>query len=198
MFSIFKKKSAPTPTPIIAPPVASNYKTKDFDQSLTRLLQNSKFLYRDTNLSPEIRAQYKKNLFFRESTFCDVTHKFGGPAANTRFLVISASPRDISGLSEHPEWGLCIFPSNELFKVIDLHLLGAFLQVTLLHIPKGFEAYFRSPDASHFEALIVPQTRGDFQEACSMPPLAELTGEEWLARTAHPLGCNNEELLLGE
>jgi hypothetical protein len=169
---------------------AANYKTQEFGARLNQLLVGSKFLYRDTSLSPEVLALYRVGLFFRDPTPFDTSHRFSGLTANTRFLVISSSPINLSAMSENPEWGLCVFKPNELFKVVDVQRHGGFSQVTVLHIPDGFEHYFRSTDASYFEARLTPKTRSEFQEAMQTAVLPDLASAAWRERTALPPGIN--------
>lgn len=199
MFSLFRKKSA-WQAPVMAAPTpasasAAGGTTPEFRDRLKSLLQGSKFLYRDVPLDADALALYSTGTFVREPTLCDATAKFGGPTANTRFLLISAQPRDLSALSERPEWGLCVLGVNQLLKVVDVHREGEFVQVTLLHVPDAFATYFRSADASFFENMITPQTRADFREAVATKPLAEHAAAAWRDRVAVAPGMRRDGTL---
>lgn len=195
MFSIFRKKpSLPEAPPTSS--VAPYDKTPEFAARLGQLLQGSKFLYRDTTLAADVQALYAIGVFFRERTFFDTTCRFGGIAGNVRFLVVTSSVKDLSGLSECAAWGLCVLGSNELFKVIDVQRHGAQAQITLLHVPETFETYFKSVDAHHFESRLIPQTRADFQEARQTPVLADLTDPAWTERTELPPGLDIQGRLI--
>ena len=168
----------------------ASYKTAEFGAKLKQLLTSSKFLYRDTDVRTEIRDLYAVGTLFREPTLCDVTPKFGGLLGNTRFLIVSSVPKSVGGFSENPEWQLCVLGTNQLFKVVDVSRNGSKNQITVLHIPDGFEEYFRSSDANFFESMLVPQTRADFSEACSLEALPELNSPSWKERVQRPLGLN--------
>lgn len=170
----------------------ATYKTPEFFEKLKQLLVSSKFLYRDTSIPQETLTLFKVGAMFKEPTFCDATSKFGGIIGNTRFLIVCSSPKDFGMLSENPEWGLCAVGANETFKVIDVIHNESKSQVTVLHIPKGFEEYFLSEDAHMFEGNLTPQTREDFSEACSTKPLPELNTVSWRERVQHPIGVDNE------
>lgn len=194
MFSIFRKKPFSSSNASAAPSKSHNkdasYKTPEFAARLQRLLFESKFVYRDVNLKPEVIRLYQPGLFFREPTLFDTTHRFGGPTGNTRFLVVTSTPRDMSMVSETPEWGLCTFPPNELFKIIDVMAVGSLTQVTVLHIPADCEFYFRSADSSFFENQLTPQTCADFHEAIRAEKISIHTSASWRQRTMRPPGVD--------
>ena len=182
MFSLFgKNKTSQGPL---------DYKSPAGQARLKGLLHGAKFLYRDTNLSQEVQRLYAVGTFFRERTMCDATHKFGGVAGNTRFLIVCAAPRNMAAMSAHPEWGLCVVGANELFKVIDVQRQGELAQITVLHVPGDVEMYFRSEEANRFEPLLLSSTGADFEEACKAAPLPEFTTPEWRKRVDHPLGTD--------
>ncbi len=122
----------------------------------------------------------------------DCTARFGGIVGDTRFVAISSSPRSLSSLSERAEWGLAILGANELFKVIDVQTLQGKTQITLAHVPKAFEAFFRSPDSWLFEKWTVPQAQEDLREAVGMPIIAAHLGEDWRRRVERPPGMSTE------
>jgi hypothetical protein len=75
-----------------------------------------------------------------------------------------------------------------LLKVIDVQCEDEVAQVTLLHVPDGFEPFFRSVDASFFEDMVIPQTRAEFKEALASPPVPELANDAWRARVSDAPG----------
>src|SRR5205823_14640829 len=90
--------------------------------------------FRDTDLHPEVSSRYKVGLLLREPTFCDASHKFGGFLAGHRYLIISANARCVDDLVPDCDWGLCLWQTGRIFKVIGLHEKHGQRQTTLLEI----------------------------------------------------------------
>ena len=148
--------------------------------------------YRDTVLSQEQFSMYKVGSLFREPTFCDATHKFGGLAATHRYLIFSPSARCIDSISEHPEWGLCIWKPGRIFKVISTLKATNLSQISLLEIPEELLSEFTAPDLSEFEKVLALNATKQFEEALQLPVLPEHRTRLWLDRLKLPVGITDE------
>ena len=93
----------------------------DRSKDLQRTFDECAPLFRDTMLPEGILKKYKVGLFLREPTFCDATYKLGGFVAPHRFLIISSNARCLDEISPSP-WGLCVWQTGRVFKVIDITL----------------------------------------------------------------------------
>ncbi len=147
--------------------------------------------YRDTTLPPEVLKLYKVGLLFREPTFCDTTYKFGGFAISHRYLIISANARCIDAFSQYPEWGLCIWQTGRIFKVISTHTISTFTQITLLEVPETLREEFTTAHLSEMEDRFVHQAAEQFKAALAAPPLPEHQTRLWLDRLELPVGIDD-------
>jgi hypothetical protein len=149
--------------------------------------------YRDTVLPPAVLSMYRVGTIFREPTFCDATYKFGGFAAPHRYLIISANARCIDALSQHPEWGLCVWLPGRIFKIIGTSQNVARAQITLLELPDELRVEFTTESLSPLERIFAHKAAQEFDEALQLPVLPEHGTRLWLDRLALPLGVNDDE-----
>ncbi len=97
---------------------------------------------------------YRVGVLFREPIFCDATYQFGGFAAPHRYLILSANARCGDAISQHQEWGLCLWQPGRIFKVIGVHRQAAHRQVTLLEIPEELRPAFTTRSLSKLESKV--------------------------------------------
>jgi hypothetical protein len=162
--------------------------TEEFEEAFGSLCP----FYRDTHLAEEVLAMYEVGTILREPTFCDTSYKRGGFVAPHRFVILSNTAKCIDDFSEHPEWGLCVWPTGRLFKVIDKVSSDGLTQITLLEIPENLLPTFQSqPKGFSFEANLVEQARMDIEETRKMPPLPELDTDLWRDRLTYPIGIDS-------
>lgn len=147
--------------------------------------------YRDTALPAKFLKLYEVGLLFREPTFCDTTYKFGGLAAPHRYLIISANAKCIDAISQHPEWGLCLWQRGRIFKVIGVHTSAQFSQVTLLEIPEALREEFTTARLSEVEVGFANQAEEQFRAALTSPALPEHQTRLWLDRLELPVGIDD-------
>lgn len=147
--------------------------------------------YRDTTLSLRVLDMYRVGILFREPTFCDATYKFGGFAAQHRYLIISQNARSLDVFSQHPEWGLCIWPSGRIFKVIGKHQSAAYVQITLLEIPEKMRTDFTKPSLNALEKSFAYHAKQQFDLAFQTPVLPEHQTHLWLDRLKSPVGVDD-------
>ena len=148
--------------------------------------------YRDTALAPAVLAMYQVGVIFRDPTFCDATYKFGGFAAPHRYLIVSAGARCIDALSAHPEWGLCIWPRDRLFKVIARHEKGPHVQITLLDVPEAQREAYVTTTLTPLEQTFAVEGAKRFEEALQRSANPEHRNRLWLDRLTYPLGIDDE------
>lgn len=148
--------------------------------------------YRDTILPPHVLELYQVGILFREPTFCDATHKFGGFAAPHRYLIVSANAKCIDSISKRPEWGMCMWKCGSIFKVIGIHNSSQFAQITLLEIPEEFRREFTTQHLSEMEVFFANQAQQEFELAQKSPILPEHQTRDWLDRLVLPVGVGSD------
>lgn len=194
MFSWFKKKQTtqleanPEVKPEAADQVEQYDVKSDCGAKVMQFLQSTRYVYRDTTLSDDIVQHYQLGSFLTKPTLCDATAVFGGVHGNVRFLMVSASIKNLSALSPNPECGHCVLGSNSRFKVVGIAQAEHAQQITLLHVPPEFNQFFSSPESHSIDARMRALTEQDFAEACSLPANPALAQPDWVARVAHPVG----------
>ena len=134
---------------------------------------------------------YRVGTLFREPTFCDATYKLGGFAAPNRYLILSANAHCIDDFSEHPEWGLCIWQTGRVFKVIGLHRKAARTQVTLLEVPEELRSEITTQSLSDLERDFARRAAQQFEDALQLRVLPEHETRLWLDRLELPLGVDD-------
>jgi hypothetical protein len=164
----------------------------DFASLLQETLDGLAGFCRDTTLAPEILAHYQRGLVFREPTFCDASYKIAGFAAPHRYLIFSANARCVDELSQHPEWGLCLWMPRACFKVIDRLERGGHTQITLLEIPEPLLPLFATGGLEQLEDDLAQEAHKLFEQAMQQAPLPELSTRLWLDRLEMPLGLNDQ------
>lgn len=194
MFSWFKKKQTTQPeaNPEVKPEVVDQPAQYDVNTDggakVMQFLQSTRYLYRDTTLTDDVLQRYQLGSFLTEPTLCDATAAFGGVNGNVRFLIVSASIKNLSALSPHPECGHCVVGMNQRFKVVGIAQIENLRQITLLHVPPEFIQFFSSPESHSIDVRMRALTEQDFVEASALPVNPALMNSEWVARVAHPVG----------
>lgn len=190
MLSWFKKKQTaqPEPKPDVTEQVEQYNVKSDGGAKVMQFLQSTRYVYRDTTLSDDIVQHYQVGSFLTEPTLCDATAVFGGVHGNVRFLMVSASIKNLSALSPNPECGHCVLGLNSRFKVVGIAQAEHAQQITLLHVPPEFNQFFSSPESHSIDARMRALTEQDFVEACALPINPALMNSEWVERVAHPVG----------
>jgi len=145
--------------------------------------------YRDTNLTDKQLSAYKTGMILQERGFTDASYRGGGLITSHRFLIASARAKNASMFEHGTNWGLVIMNSGSYFKVLDIYAVGDKTQITLLHIPEEGVDFF-SRAKINIEDDIVQKARQGFEQKLALPPVPELTTEEWLSRTKQPVGIN--------
>ncbi|MFN8398354.1 MAG: hypothetical protein U0176_27340 [Bacteroidia bacterium] len=145
--------------------------------------------FRDANLTEASKRLYRKGIVFEEEGFIDVSEWEGGLAATCRYHIVSSISNNYS--ASFPNYGAWTIPRGSYFKVLDIHTIGDYTQITLLQIPKMALDYFATRDHEE-EAEIVARSRVSFTDNLQKLPVKELSDSYWLRRTEFPLGISDE------
>ena len=149
-----------------------------------------KLFYRDTNLSESLILNYKIGQIIQEKGFTDMSSIGGGLSGNTRYLIASAHPKDISKFNpDSGKIGHFLLDSISYFKVLDIQKIGDKTQVFLLNIPDNSISLFKN-STSNLEEEITEKAQKRFREKIDAPLILELQTEEWKERTKLPLGMD--------
>lgn len=142
------------------------------------------YLYRDANFSQDLVDKYIPGILYLECGFTDTTNLRGGLLGNVRYLVVSDQGSDFSAIDKNAmHWGLIIFRSDMVFKVLDVYHVGDTTQI-LISPDKDLE------DESQEE--VVAAARSDFDELRNAKPVAMLNTSEWMDRLKFPIGLDDD------
>ena len=163
------------------------FSNEQIEKIMQQTFAGLSLFYRDTNLSDEHLSVYKPGMILRENGMTDASYRGGGMITKHRFLIASAHAKNAAMFEHGTNWGLVILKPGSFFKVLDVFESGGKTQITLLHVPdEGVDLFAQAK--TNIEEDIVEKTRKSFQEKLATPPVPELTTEEWLGRTQHPVG----------
>lgn len=168
-----------------------NFTNEQIEEILNSTFAGLSLFYRDTNLTEKQLSAYQPGLILQERGFTDASYRGGGLITRHRFLIASARAKNAAMFEHGTNWGLVIMNSGSYFKVLDIYTVGDKTQITLLHIPEEGVAIF-SQAKINIEDDIVEKARQGFEQKLALPPVPELTTEEWLGRTKTPVGVNPE------
>ncbi|APA91059.1 MULTISPECIES: hypothetical protein [Myroides] len=147
--------------------------------------------YRDCELSQELIDKYHIGQIIQERGFTDATYKGGGLTTNLRYLIASAHAKDVAALvPQMEEYGLVMIQSGAYFKVLDIHTIDNKTQIVLLHIAEETKEFFAT-NSSNIEEQIVQKAREGFELKLHTQPTPCLQTEEWIDRTALPMGMSD-------
>lgn len=152
---------------------------------------------RDLELDSSLLANYKVGQIIMERGFTDLTHRIGGLEKSVRYLVASSNGKDISGLSQNPEFGHVLLQSGAYFKVLDIQKEDAKTQVLLLHIPEEGVEVFEKVKVN-IEDQVIERGITLFKENLTSAPIEDLQSNDWVERTSFPLGMNSDGELFFE
>ncbi|MEV1074144.1 CHAT domain-containing protein [Micromonospora parva] len=146
--------------------------------------------FRDTSLPSAILAKYRPGLFLREPTFCDASGRPGGFVAPHRYLIFSANARTLPLMP--PGWGLCLWPRDRLFKIVDRVTDGVRTQITLLEVPDHHVAVFSGEEPNGIDAAYAAHGRELFHQLRLAAVVPELDTDRWRERLVYPVGVDDE------
>lgn len=170
-------------------------------------LPGVQFYYRDTDALSNAGDIYHVGDIVRAGFFIDVTTKLLRPTTKTRFIIASAHAARLCEIEElcqqNPnvkKWNMCVLHPNSYFKVMDVYTVGNVTQVFLLHIPPTAAIIVgRSEMAMKFineatgsEHTLVGLARKSLDEKATMEIHPRSLDREWIERTAHPIGLDDE------
>ncbi|HEX2628720.1 MAG TPA: hypothetical protein VHM26_06910 [Chitinophagaceae bacterium] len=147
---------------------------------------------RDTDLDEKLVSKYEVGQLLAERGFTDMSYKQSGMAKRVRFAIVSNRAADLSQMDPNAaRYGFAVLPNDSLFKVIDIYEVKGKKQVMLLHFPTYGAGIMQHAQPEAVET-IVEQVRKQFDDSLNATPLPDLQEEEWVQRTAFPIGMNDE------
>lgn len=145
-------------------------------------------LIRDSNLG-KLGAKYKVGIILKELGFIDTSRRRGGLATTHRLAILSNHYADMQAYEHDTQWGLCVIDSGSHFKVLDVYARGDKTQIILLHLPeKGWEVF--DEVATDIDQGVVAIVRKNFERCLDLPPIPELTTQNWQNRCRYPVGMS--------
>lgn len=165
------------------------------------------FYYRDTDAPIKADDIYHVGDIVRAGFFIDVTTKLLRPTAKTRYIIASAHTARIHEIEDlcrqNPnvkKWNLTVLHPNSYFKVMDVYKVEGVTQVFLLHIPPTAAIFIgRSEmvmkfinEATGSEHTLVGMARKSLDEKMTMDVHPRSLDREWIERTAHPVGLDDD------
>jgi hypothetical protein len=178
-----------------------------FEKFLNWTLPGLQFFYRDTDAPVIVESTYHVGDIVRAGFFLDVTTKLYKPTTKTRFLIASAHAAMFCEIDEmvrdNPnvkKWNLCVLHFNSYFKVMDVFTYEGVTQVFLLHIPKSAAIVLGSneapinfiDEATGQEKTLIETARQSLKEKMKMEVHPRSLDKDWIERTAHPVGLDEE------
>ena len=154
------------------------------------IIRNSSRYVRDANLDEGIAGKYQKGQILTERGFVDATDKIGGMMTTHRYMILSGYMADLSKFEKGTDWGLHTAKSGSRFKVLDVFTIEGRTQISLLHLPDGFEEVFEKH--CDLEDELVDELRRQFRDNLNTEPVAEVNTPEWLERCFFPIGMSDD------
>ncbi len=167
---------------------------------INEMLPGLTFFYRDADLPDEIVSKYQKRQILRSGIFTDVSGMGGKLVSNTRFLIASNKAIPLYQLNPMvSKWMMHTINMNSYFQILDIIREEDKTQILLIQIPKEGVALFQSAWINILDD-IVAKGRESFEQKKTMEPIPALQEDEWINRTAFPIGMdgNNEFFDLSE
>jgi hypothetical protein len=149
-----------------------------------------KLFYRDTDLPDNLISNYKAGQIIQEKGFTDMSSMGGGLSGNTRYLIASAHPKDLSKFNpDSAKIGHFLLDTIAYFKVLDIQKIENKTQIFLLNIPDNSISLFKN-SSSNLEEEIIEKARKKFSDKINLPLVTELQTEKWKERTKSPIGID--------
>ncbi|MEZ5040027.1 MAG: hypothetical protein R2828_09045 [Saprospiraceae bacterium] len=149
---------------------------------------------RDAAIEAHLWSKYEVNQIIMERGFTDVTYKIGGFTKNCRYLIASSKGKDLSIFNPNAKiLGHIVLQANSYFKVLSIQHQADKTQILLLNIPKKGVAFFNQATIN-LEDQIILEAEAQFKQHIEAAPIPALQSPDWIARTAFPIGMDNEGL----
>lgn len=196
--SIFEKikqkyvKTEPTPSK----KSSENFVDKELiNQIANKTYPGLAIFVRDVNLPQKFAEKYTPGLIIREKMFTDTSNRVMGMVTTHRYMILSNHMANLSFFEHDTNWGLHVANRDSHFKVLGTHMYKGKMAIVLLHLPDdpSWEIYKQCEFS--MDETIYKMAIERFEKKCEMPPVAELTTQEWLARCRLPIGMNDDGIL---
>ncbi|MFH6986185.1 hypothetical protein ACHRVW_00430 [Flavobacterium collinsii] len=166
-------------------------KNKRIKDILDETFSDLKLFYRDTTLNNNLLASYQVGQILKEKDFTDMSFIGGGLSGNCRYLIASASARDLSKFNpDSAKNGHALLDDNSFFKVLDIYKISDKTQIFLLNIPGNSLPLFKD-STSNLEEEITEKAKQKFANKINSPLIPELQTENWKEKTKAPIGMSS-------
>ncbi|CAA9196378.1 hypothetical protein [Flavobacterium collinsii] len=166
-------------------------KNKRIKDILDETFSDLKLFYRDTTLNNNLLASYQVGQILKEKDFTDMSFIGGGLSGNCRYLIASASARDLSKFNpDSAKNGHALLDDNSFFKVLDIYKISDKTQIFLLNIPGNSLPLFKN-STSNLEEEITEKAKQKFVNKINSPLIPELQTENWKEKTKAPIGMSS-------
>jgi hypothetical protein len=166
-------------------------KNKRIKDILDETFSDLKLFYRDTTLNNNLLASYQVGQILKEKDFTDMSFIGGGLSGNCRYLIASASARDLSKFNpDSVKNGHALLDDNSFFKVLDIYKISDKTQILLLNIPGNSLPLFKN-STSNLEEEITEKAKQKFANKINSPLIPELQTENWKEKTKAPIGMSS-------
>lgn len=164
---------------------------EQIQQATNDMLPGLSIFARDANLSHQVASIYQEGMIIREKAFVDATYRVQGMITSHRYVILSNHMKNLTAYEQGTNWGLCIANRDSHFKVLGTHHCNGRTAIILLHLLdderwKLFEKVHLS-----LEEDIRNKAIYSFETKIQLPPIPELTTNDWLKRCEFPLGVDN-------
>lgn len=167
--------------------------TRKLQEVLNRTYPGLAMYVRDADLTYEQYAKYKVGDILWEKAYVDASRRVMGMATSHRYAILSnhmmePTPKE---LEKGANWGLRVANKGSHFKVLGTHKYQDKSVIFLLHLPDDEDwKLFKDTVIDSDEALIA-KCKARFEAKCTLEPVPDLAGEEWLGRCRFPIGMDN-------
>lgn len=167
--------------------------TRKLQEVLNRTYPGLAMYVRDADLTYEQYAKYKVGDIICEKAYVDASRRVMGMATSHRYAILSNHMMEPTAkeLEKGANWGLRVANKGSHFKVLGTHKYQEKTVIFLLHLPDDEDwKLFKDTVIDSDEALIA-KCKARFEAKCTLSPVSDLAGEEWLGRCRFPIGMDN-------
>ena len=144
--------------------------------------------YRDCDMVQEDVEKFSKGQVIIEPGFTDISSLAEGLGKSVRFAITSNNAKYLGEINpDVAKWHFHLIHSAAYYKVLDIYQIQDKTQILLLHFDEKYLDTF-SISNSNIEEQVVEMGRKSFDHKSTLEPNEFLYEEEWLQRTAYPVG----------
>lgn len=147
--------------------------------------------YRDCELNQNLISKYEIGQIILEKGGTDISPYAEGLGKNLRYAIVTNKAFDMSKVNpDTKKYNFHLLPSSSYYKIIDIYTVENQTQLLLLNFEEKYLNIFDSTN-SNIEEQIVEMGRKSFDNKILLKPNQILYEDEWLNRTASPIGMSD-------